>query len=198
MFRLFQPLWNLTDASPVIQHPISRLWDFARSYIIRPSVRLMKETQVMPLPGHERLVPYWGSNLPNGCTKTGLESVRCQLDRLDSDLILANYVVFTGILEVFPRTLLWFSLFAWWRHQMETFSALLTICAGNSSVTVEFPTQRPVTRSFDVFFYLCLNKRLNKQSWGWWFETPLCPLWRHCNVIASRPVSTVGLISIWA
>ena len=50
---------------------------------------------------------------------------------------------------------------SWWRHQMETFSALLAPCAGNS----------PVTRSFDVFFDLCLNKQLSKQSWGWWFET---------------------------
>ena len=46
----------------------------------------------------------------------------------------------------------------------------------------EFPTQRPVTRSFDVFFDLRLNKRLSKQSWGWWFETLSCPLWRHGNV----------------
>ena len=45
----------------------------------------------------------------------------------------------------------------------------------------EFPTQRPVTRSFDVFFDLRLNKRLSKQWWGWWFETLSCPLWRHCN-----------------
>ena len=42
-------------------------------------------------------------------------------------------------------------------------------------------SQRPVTRSFDVFFDLRLNKRLSKQSWGWWFETPSHPLWRHCN-----------------
>ena len=46
----------------------------------------------------------------------------------------------------------------------------------------EFPTQRPVTRSFDVFFDLRLNKRLSKQSWGWWFETLSRPLWRHSNV----------------
>ena len=46
----------------------------------------------------------------------------------------------------------------------------------------EFPTQRPVTRSFDVYFDLRLNKRLCKQSWGWWFQTLLCPLWRHSNV----------------
>ena len=69
----------------------------------------------------------------------------------------------------------------WWRHQMETFSALLAICAGNSPVTGEFPAQRPVTRNFDVFFNLRLNKRLRKQSWGWWFEMPSRPLWRHCN-----------------
>ena len=64
---------------------------------------------------------------------------------------------------------------------METFSALLAICAGNSPVTGEFPTQRPVMRSFDVFFDLSLNNRWNKQSWGWWFETSSRPLWRHCN-----------------
>ena len=64
----------------------------------------------------------------------------------------------------------------------KTFSALLALCAVNSPVTGEFSSQRPETRSFDVFFDLCLNKRLSKQSWGWWFETPSCPLWRHCNV----------------
>ena len=47
----------------------------------------------------------------------------------------------------------------------------------------EFPTQRPVTRSFDIFFDLRLNKRLSKQPWGWWFETLSRPLWRHRNVV---------------
>ena len=70
----------------------------------------------------------------------------------------------------------------WWRHQMETFSALLAICAGNSPVTVEFPTQRPLTRSFDIFFDLRQNKLLSKQWWGFWFETPSLPLWRHWSV----------------
>ena len=46
----------------------------------------------------------------------------------------------------------------WWCHQMETFSALLA-------------TQRPVTRSFHVYFDMHPNKRLSKQLWGWWFET---------------------------
>ena len=74
----------------------------------------------------------------------------------------------------------------WWRHEMETFSALLAICAGNSPVTGEFHAQRPVTRSFDIFFDLSLNKRLNKQSWGWWYETPSRPLWRHCNKYVNK------------
>ena len=69
----------------------------------------------------------------------------------------------------------------WWRHQMETFCALLALCAGNSPVTGEFPAQGPVTRNFDVFFDLRLNKRLSKQSGGWWFEMPSRSLWRHCN-----------------
>ena len=69
-----------------------------------------------------------------------------------------------------------------WHHEMENFSALLAICAGNSPVTGEFPAQRPVTQSFDVFLDLRLIKRLSKQWWGWWFETPSRPLWRHSNV----------------
>ena len=75
-------------------------------------------------------------------------------------------------------------LTTWWRHQMETFSALLAICAGNLPVPGEFPAHRPVTRSFDVFFDVRLNKWLSKQSWGWWFETLWCPLWRHRNDIS--------------
>ena len=58
-----------------------------------------------------------------------------------------------------------------WRHQMETFSVLLAFCAGNSPVPSEFPSQRPVTRSFDIFFDLCLNKHLGKQSRRWWDAT---------------------------
>ena len=75
---------------------------------------------------------------------------------------------------------------SWWRHQMKNFSASLALYAVNSPVTGEFPAQRPVTRSFDVFFDLRLNKRLSRQSWGWWFETPWRPLWRHCNAVCSH------------
>ena len=64
---------------------------------------------------------------------------------------------------------------------METFSALLALCVGNSPVTSEFPTQWPMARNFDVFFDLRLNKRLSKQSRRRWFEPPSPPLWRHYN-----------------
>ena len=78
----------------------------------------------------------------------------------------------------------WWQTIPWWRHQMETFSALLAFCAGNSPVTSEIPAQRPVTRSFGLFSDLRLNKRLRKQSWGWWFDTPSRSLWRHCNALS--------------
>ena len=69
------------------------------------------------------------------------------------------------------------------RHQMETFSALLVLCEGNLPVTGEFPSQRPVTRSFEVFFDLRLNTRLSKQSRRRWFEMPSRSLWRHYHVM---------------
>ena len=57
---------------------------------------------------------------------------------------------------------------------------------------VNFPPRRPVTRSFDVFFDLHLNKTLSKQSWGCWFETPSCPLWRQCNVLKITPLTLLS------
>ena len=76
------------------------------------------------------------------------------------------------------------------RHQMETFSVLLALCQGNPPVIGGFPSQRPVTRSFDIFFDMHLNKRLSKQSGRRWFETPYCLLWRRCKAI-STSTSTV-------
>ena len=70
---------------------------------------------------------------------------------------------------------------SWWCHQMKKFSASLALCLGISLVTGEFPSQRPVTWSFDVFFDLCLNKWLSKQSRRRWFEMPPRSLWHHCN-----------------
>ena len=70
---------------------------------------------------------------------------------------------------------------SWWRHQRETFFPYLALCEGNSSVTGEFPSQRLVMQSFDVFLNLCLNKRLSKPWRRRWFETPSHSLWHHCN-----------------
>ena len=76
----------------------------------------------------------------------------------------------------------------WKRHQMEIFSALLAFCVGKSPVIGEFPAQRPVTQSFDVFADLHQNEWLSKQSRGWWFETLSHPLWHHSSV--SHPKAT--------
>ena len=77
---------------------------------------------------------------------------------------------------------MWNSDYTWWRLQMEAFFALLVLCVGTPHATCGIPSQRPVTRSFDVFFDLRVNKRLSKQSRRRWFETPPSSLWRHCNV----------------
>ena len=55
----------------------------------------------------------------------------------------------------------------WWRHQMETFFALLFLCGGNSPVCGEFLAQRPLTRSFDVFLTtLSTNGWVNNREAG--------------------------------
>ena len=91
---------------------------------------------------------------------------------------------------------------SWWRHQMETFSMLLVLFAGNSPVTGEFPSQRPVTQSFDISFDLHLNKRFSKQSWHGWFETPSHSLWRYCNgldnfvvICSNKPLTAAGRLT---
>ena len=61
----------------------------------------------------------------------------------------------------------------------------------------------PVTRSFDVYFDLRPDKRLSKQSWGWWFETLSHSLWRHRNGVVfthdlhSCPINWTGPEWIW-
>ena len=72
---------------------------------------------------------------------------------------------------------------------MEPFSALL---AGNA----------PVTRSFNVFFNLRLNKWLSKLWYGWWFETPSRPFWRQCYDIkvaemCSKLVQDLKSVAQW-
>ena len=92
-----------------------------------------------------------------------------------------------GIAVITMKSFYWTQPNSWWRHQMETFSALLAFCEGNSPVTGEFPSQRPVVRRFDVFFDVHPNKRLNKPSRHRWFETPSRTLWCHRNVTTLQP-----------
>ena len=61
-------------------------------------------------------------------------------------------------------------------------------------VTGEFPAQRPVTLNFDVLFDLRLNKRSSKPTWGWWFETPSCSLWRHSNGFCSASICMMFMV----
>ena len=77
----------------------------------------------------------------------------------------------------------------WWCHEMETFSVILALCAGNS----------PVTRALVLSsITLCPNKWLSKQSWGWWFETPLCSLWHHCNFITIFLLNRLWVWLYWS
>ena len=80
------------------------------------------------------------------------------------------------------------------RHQMETFSASLTFCEENPPVTGGFPLQRLVTRNFDVFFDLRLNKPLSTQSRRRWFGTPSRSLWRPCNAIKTKTWRSVNSV----
>ena len=114
---------------------------------------------------------------------TGLGGFRSQW----SLTIRAISMIWEGVLQFIRQVPL-----SWWRHKKNTFSALLAFfCVGNSPVTGEFPTKRLVTQSFHVFFDLRPNKWLSKKSRGWWFETPSCSLWRHCNVYGFDTLSIV-------
>ena len=73
---------------------------------------------------------------------------------------------------------------SWWRHKMKTSGVTGHLC-GEFTGHRWIPCTKASDGSFDVFFDLLLNKRLSKQWWGWWFEMPSCPLWRHCNVSSS-------------
>ena len=74
---------------------------------------------------------------------------------------------------------------SWWRYKMETFSALLALCTRNYS------PHKGQRLGVLMFSLICaLNKRLSKQSWGWWFETLWRSLWPHCNAAAFSCILT--------
>ena len=76
--------------------------------------------------------------------------------------MMGNAIRFSGYITNTAKQCILCIWTPWWRHQMEAFFALLALYAENSPVTGEFPSQRPVTRSFEIFFDLRLNKRLSK------------------------------------
>ena len=78
----------------------------------------------------------------------------------------------------------------WWRHQMETFSALLAFWFTGHRWIPRTEAQWPVTRSFDVFFDLRLNQQLSKQWKRWWFEAPPRSLWRQCDASQRLEIRT--------
>ena len=112
-----------------------------------------------------RALRYWSSMLENtgGFTTKRINNTECvslsvikcschsiffsmQKSTCMSQSSLINSEIHRGLLITHG-----FIELTWWRHQMKTFSASLAFCAGNSPVPGEFPSQRTVTQSFDVF-----------------------------------------------
>ena len=89
------------------------------------------------------------------------------------------HLTMVSLFSSFPSRHGTFTFHSWWRHQMETFSALLTL-TGDRWI----PRTMASDAELWVFFDLRLNKRLNKQSRRRWFETPSHTLWRDCNVVS--------------
>ena len=86
--------------------------------------------------------------------------------------------------------------FTWWCHQMETFLSLLGLCAGNSPVTGEFPAQRPVMQSFDVFFWHISKEAimLNLMHWSY-IHSSRCYVWRPCHKFRDVLMELSGVVS---
>ena len=105
----------------------------------------------------------------------------------------------TNGLTTVELPMIWNAIMSMWHQCNEMFAFVITyyymmtssnentfrvtgpLLRGESTGHRWIPTQRPVTRSLDIFFYLRLNKQLSNQSWGWWFETSSRSTWRHCN-----------------
>ena len=96
--------------------------------------------------------------------------------------VMRKMFTFDDVIMNIPNISMWWSDCAsivhrvdlWWCHQMEIFSALLALCAGNSPVTGGFPSQRPLRRSLDVFFDLAWTN-------GWANNRDAGDLRRHCS-----------------
>ena len=125
------------------------------------------------------LIPRFHFNQTNLCFVFILQNYQ-----IDSAILLWNKSIHYVVICFEGKSKCILTFMPWWRHQMETFSALLPRCEGNPMVTYGFPSQRPATRSFEVFFDLHLNKQLRKQSIHRWFDKLSRSFWRHRNVIS--------------
>ena len=117
----------------------------------------------------------------------------CLSARLNVIMFIALWNLTSGSEAALPRrlpefTTTWFLIMT--SSNGNFFRATGHLC-GEFTGPAEFPAQRPVARSFDVFFDLRSNKRLSKQSWGWWFETSSWSLWRQCNAETERELITI-------
>ena len=96
------------------------------------------------------------------------------------------------------------------KHILKRLLAIMTSSNGNTFcvtghlwgeplVTGGFPSQKPMTQPFDVFFDLCLNIQLGKQSRRRWFETPSRSLWRHYNapIYIDDRVYSLSVSKLW-
>ena len=105
-----------------------------------------------------------------------------------------SYAIWSAIIDY----VIWLAKMWWLCNHRRVCCCLLMMTSSNGNIFrvtgplcgESFPSQRPLTWSFDVFLDLCLNKRLSKQWWGSWFETPSCSLWCHCNVLGFSYLST--------
>ena len=95
---------------------------------------------------------------------------------------------------------------SWWRHQRETFSASLALCAGNSPVTGEFP-HRGQWRGALMFSLICawINGSVNNREAGdlrrhcAHYDVTVMMAWQSNWLPIARPVShsTVGIVSVF-
>ena len=144
---------------------------------------------------HKNVWEYQWSNFIYNCLSTFIHYVCCKDALLDCSPPggegCESLTRVDEIIDYLFENFKWKFSIPWWRHEMETFSALLALCVGNSPVTDEFPSERLVTPSFDVFFDEGLNKQLSKQSRHQWFEMASRSLWRQCN-------AAIILITVWS
>ena len=105
-------------------------------------------------------------------TKSSVAEVLRYTFQFRSIIFPRNYVVFMTLRKL-------------WRHQMETFAALLVLCTGNSPVTGEFPAQRPVTRSFDTSMWY-INILYKSMAWHKTAVIPLQTHWSYCSLVLNH------------